>query len=178
MRRRDFIKVIACSTAGWPLAVHAQQSQMPVIGYLSARSREDTTHLIAAFQRGLAENGFVEAQNVAIEYRFAGGQYDKLPAMAKELVQLPVTVIAATGGEPSASAAKAATSTIPVVFAVGSDPVKAMSLLRPSLNSVFLRSQFPLARSLIPAATNSLHWPLTTRCLPFTSFGNTPRRVA
>jgi hypothetical protein len=72
MRRRDFIKVIACSTAGWPLAVHAQQSQMPVIGYLSARSREDTTHLIAAFQRGLAENGFVEAQNVRYRIPLCG----------------------------------------------------------------------------------------------------------
>jgi putative ABC transport system substrate-binding protein len=124
MRRRDFIKVVASSAVTWPLAVRAQQSQMPVIGYLSVRSREDTTHLIAAFQHGLSENGFVEARNVAIEYRFALGQYDKLPAMAKELVQLPVTVIATTGGEPSALAAKAATSTIPIVFAVGSDPVK------------------------------------------------------
>jgi putative tryptophan/tyrosine transport system substrate-binding protein len=136
MRRREFIALLG-GAAAWPRAAWAQQSQMPVIGYLSARSREDTAHLIVAFQRGLAENGFVEARNVAIEYRFALGQYDKLPAMAKELVQLPVTVIAATGGEPSASAAEAATSTIPIVFAVGSDPVKAgltTSINRPGGN--------------------------------------------
>jgi putative tryptophan/tyrosine transport system substrate-binding protein len=97
---------------------------MPVIGYLSARSRDDTSHLIAAFQHGLAESGYVEGRNVTIEYHFAFGQYDRLPAMATELVQRPVAVIATTGGEPAVQAAKAATSTIPIVFATGVDPVK------------------------------------------------------
>jgi putative ABC transport system substrate-binding protein len=164
MRRRDFIKAIAAgSAAAWPLGARAQQPGMPVIGYLSARSREDTTHLIAAFQRGLAENGFVEARNVAIEYRFALGQYDRLPAMAKELVQLPVTVIATTGGEPSALAAKAATSTIPIVFAVGSDPVKVgltTSINRPGSNVTGVATateemepkRLGLLRELVPQA--------------------------
>jgi putative ABC transport system substrate-binding protein len=97
---------------------------MPVIGYLSARSREDTSHLVAAFLRGLAKNGYIEGQNVAIEYRFALGQYDQLPMMAADFVQRPVDVIAATGGEPAALAAEGATSTVPIVFTVGRDPVK------------------------------------------------------
>ena len=118
MRRREFILALggaAAPSSLWPLAARA---------HLSARSREDTSHLIAAFQRGLAESDYVDGRNMTIEYRFALGQYDKLPAMANDLVRLPVTVIATTGGEPSALAAKAATSTIPIVFAIGSDPVK------------------------------------------------------
>ena len=97
---------------------------MPMIGYLSARSPDETAHLVEAFRRGLGEQGFVEGQNVTIEYRWALGQYDRLPAMAAELVRRPVTVLTTTGGEPSALAAKAATSTIPIVFTVGGDPVK------------------------------------------------------
>jgi putative tryptophan/tyrosine transport system substrate-binding protein len=108
----------------WPLTARSQQPAIPVIGYLSARSRDDTSHLIAAFQRGLAENGYVEGRNVTIEYRFAQGAYEKLPEMAAELVRRSVAVIASTGGETAALAAKAATSTIPIVFAVGGDPVK------------------------------------------------------
>jgi ABC-type uncharacterized transport system substrate-binding protein len=108
MRRRDFISLLG-GTVAWSLAARAQQPGMPVIGYLSSRSWDDTSHLIAAFQRGLAENGYVEGQNVTIEYRFALGQYDRLPAMAAEFVQRPVAVIATTGGEPAALAAKAAT---------------------------------------------------------------------
>jgi ABC-type uncharacterized transport system substrate-binding protein len=100
-RRREFITLLGMAAAS-PLAARAQQPAMPVIGYLSARSREDTSHLIAAFQRGLAENDYVDGRNVTVEYRFALGQYDKLPAMANELVRLPATVIATTGGEPSA----------------------------------------------------------------------------
>src|SRR5215472_4189492 len=124
MRRRDFITLLGSAAALLPITVRAQQSATPVIGYLSARSREDTSHLIAAFQKGLAESAYIDGRNVTIEYRFANGQYDKLPGMAAELLRIPVTVIATTGGEPSALAAKAATSTIPIVFAVGSDPVK------------------------------------------------------
>jgi putative tryptophan/tyrosine transport system substrate-binding protein len=124
MRRREFIMLLGGAAVAWPLAARAQQPAMPVIGYLSARSRDDTSHLIAAFQHGLAESGFVEGRNVSFEYHFAIGQYDRLPAMATELVRRPVAVIVATGGEPSVQAAKAATSTIPIVFATGVDPVK------------------------------------------------------
>jgi putative tryptophan/tyrosine transport system substrate-binding protein len=117
--------LVGGAAVAWPLALRAQQpAAMPVIGYLSARSPGDTAHLVAAFRRGLGENGFVEGQNVTIEYRWALGQYDRLPAMAAEFVRRPVTVLTTTGGEPSALAAKAATSTIPIVFAIGGDPIK------------------------------------------------------
>jgi putative ABC transport system substrate-binding protein len=135
-----------------------------VIGYLSARSRADTTILIEAFQRGLAENGFIDGQNVTIEYRFAGGQYEQLPALATEFVRRPVAVIASTGGEPAAFAAKAATSTIPIVFALGGDPVKSglvASFNRPGGNMtgivVFAQQLEPkrlgLLRELAPQAS-------------------------
>src|SRR5262249_55415602 len=101
---------------------HARNSQR--FGYLSARSREDTSHLITAFQRGLAESDYIDGRNVTIEYRFALGQYDKLPAMANELVRLPVTVVATTGGEPSAVAAKRGTSAIPIAAPTGRGPGK------------------------------------------------------
>ncbi|MGC2827218.1 MAG: ABC transporter substrate-binding protein [Pseudolabrys sp.] len=98
MRRRDFISLVGGAVISSPHVVWAQPSTKAVIGYLSARSRDDTAHLITAFKRGLAENGFPEVQNVTIEYRFANGQYDTLPAMAKELVDRQVAVIATTGG--------------------------------------------------------------------------------
>jgi ABC-type uncharacterized transport system substrate-binding protein len=123
MRRREFITVVGGAVT-WPFAVHAQQSAMPVIGYLSTRSSEDTTHLAAAFRAGLAQNGYVEGQNVSIEYRWALGQYNRLPELAAELVHHPVTVLASTGGEPAAFAATGATSTIPIVYLIGGDPVK------------------------------------------------------
>jgi putative ABC transport system substrate-binding protein len=124
MRRRDFIKVFAGSAATWPLAARAQQSKVPVIGFLSARSPDESASLLAAFRQGLTEAGFVEDRNLQIEYRWARGDYEKLHAMAAELVHIPVAVLAAVGGDPSARAAAAATKTIPVVALFSTDPIK------------------------------------------------------
>jgi len=128
MRRRSFIALlggaVACSLP-WPLAARAQQPAMPVVGFLSARSPEESAHLVAAFYRGLGEGGFFEGQNVALEFRWARGQYDRLPALATELVNRGIAVLVAVGGDPSSVAAKQATSTIPIVFGIGGDPVKA-----------------------------------------------------
>jgi putative ABC transport system substrate-binding protein len=122
MRRRDFITLLGGAAAS-PLAAQAQQRPMPVIGFLHARSPEDFTAQLTALRRGLAGNGFVEGQSITIEYRWARGQYDQIPAMAEELVHLPAGLLV-TGAEPSVLAAKAATSSIPIVFVVGTDPIK------------------------------------------------------
>src|SRR6516225_12169765 len=98
MRRRHFIQVIAGLAAAWPLAARAQQAAMPVVGYLSSRSPDDTAHLMAGFRQGFGNGGFIERQNVTIEYRWALGRYDRLPAMATELAHLPVGLIVSTGG--------------------------------------------------------------------------------
>jgi putative ABC transport system substrate-binding protein len=130
MRRREFITFI-CGAAAWTLTARAQPA-MPVIGFLSSRSPGESASVVAAFRQGLRETGFIEGQNLAIAFRWAEGRYDKLPALASELVSLPVTLLFAAGGPPSAFAAKGATSTIPVVFSAASDPVEIG--LVPSLN--------------------------------------------
>jgi putative tryptophan/tyrosine transport system substrate-binding protein len=136
MRRRDFIKIVRGSVAAWPLAASAQQVGLRVIGVLRNTSKSDAEFRLAAFRGGLRELGFIESQNIAIEYRYADSKYDRLPAFASELVQRPVEVLFASGNA-SALAAKRATSTIPVVFAVGNDPVEmglVNSLSRPNGN--------------------------------------------
>src|SRR4051794_26342612 len=125
MRRRDLLSVLGGAAAFWPLGARAQQAALPVVGFMSGRSAPDSAHLVAAFREGLSEAGFVEGQNVVIEFRWADGQYDQLPALAAQLVSRPVAVLVGVGGDVSAIAAKRATSTIPIIFGMGGDPVKA-----------------------------------------------------
>ena len=136
LRRREFIAGLGGAVT-WLLPAWAQQPAMPVIGFLNPRSPDESAHLVAAFRRGLAENGVIEGQNVTVEYRWALGQYDRLSALAAELAHQPVAVLVSTGGEPSALAVKAATATIPIVSTFTADPVErgfVASLNRPGGN--------------------------------------------
>jgi len=162
MRRREFIKVIACSAAIWPLAAYAQQSALPVIGFLSGVSPGPFAQRLAAFRQGLNETGVVDGQNVAIEYRWAEGQYDRLPALAVDLVSRKAVVIVAYT-DAAALAAKAASATIPIVFLNGDDPVRlglVQSLARPSKNITgvswfgvdLVPKQLSLLHELVPNA--------------------------
>jgi putative ABC transport system substrate-binding protein len=137
MRRRDFMTVVAGFTAVWPLAVHAQPASRPMIGFLGSGSEVPWQHFVAAFREGLRETGHVDGQHLTIEFRWAEGQYDRLPAMAAELVGRKAAVLVSTGGAVTILAAKAATSTIPIVFTLGTDPVRlgiVSSLNRPGGN--------------------------------------------
>ena len=163
MKRREVITILGGAVASWPLVARAQQAAMPVIGFLSSVSPGPLGQNLSAFRRGLQESGYIEGQNATIEYRWAEGHFDRLPALAADLVSRNVAVIAATGGPPAALAAKAATTTTPIVFILASDPIKlglVDSLNRPGGNATGVGlfavtvepKKFELLHELVPKA--------------------------
>jgi putative tryptophan/tyrosine transport system substrate-binding protein len=165
MKRREFITLVAAAAAAWPQAARAQQPPMPVIGFLHSASLEPNAKRLAGFRKGLQRAGFVEGQNVTIEFRWAAGQNDRLPDLAAELVGKPVNVIATLSSTPATRAAKAATNSIPIVFLIAEDPVElglVASLNRPGGNATGISSQnaelvakrLGLLRELLPQAPN------------------------
>jgi ABC-type uncharacterized transport system substrate-binding protein len=161
--RREFITLLGGAAVASPLSARAQQPATPVIGWISSRAASESAYLVTAFRQGLKETGYIEPQNVVLDFRWGDGRYDRLPALATELARRPVTVIVATGGDPAAQAAKVATVTIPIVFVSGSDPVKVglvASLNRPGGNITGVHllilamgaKRLGLLHELVPAA--------------------------
>jgi putative ABC transport system substrate-binding protein len=164
MKRREFITLLGGAAATWSLAARAQQPTMPVVGFIHILSPENVPHFVSAFHQGLKEAGFVEGQNIAVEYRWAHGQYDRLPELAADLVSRQVAVIAALGGSPSPQIVEKATRTIPIVFASNGDPIReglVASLNRPGGNvtgvTIFgtaaVAKRMQLLQEVVPQAT-------------------------
>ncbi len=157
MRRREFITLLGGAAAAWPLVARAQQAPMPVMGFMDSGSPVPNAQLVAALKQGLNESGYVEGQNLSIEYRWAEGNYSRLPELATDLVRRQVAVIVATGGEPSGRAAMAATSNIPIVFDAGGSPVEqgmVASLNRPGGNMTGVNQ---MAEELVTKELGLLH---------------------